>query len=385
MSRKKLIFTLISLLVIGATSISIGISSGDITNFYLDKTGIHTLTENTTTFHEDSLSVINNIEIDTSVTYDIDIIEGNNYSLNYTGTNLSHSFNDGLLTISDTITTGEPTTKFIFHGGLSSIYTSTTFPFDTDNHQITITVPKSSTVDHINFLCHSGDIQVGDISASTLSMVNEYGDVDFSGTTAQTVDVAINNGTLSMDNMTAPSFMLTSDYGDVTILNTVIDNLNAKIKNGDFTANNLNATSFVLSSNYGDVTFSNSNIDTCDTIMENGELTIHGLLSNTFNLSSDYGNMFANNFTVTNLRATLDSGNYEMTGSIKNSGNFISKYGDITLNLENSETEFSTDISTDYGEIDVNGKPNGTLTDSTKIIKAYAKNGDISIQFDTHI
>lgn len=162
-------------------------------------------------------------------------------------------------------------------------------------------------------------------------------------------------------------------------------------KISDFQTSNLE-----FSNSYGDSTFTNintgeklfltdMNYEDVNISMSSGKLKITNLKISNVDISNSYGDVILDKVIADKLRSSLSSGNLDISEADLKKIDLDNSYGDVTLELIGSDTDYSLDLNTSYGEIRIgNNKYEDhydTNYEGPRKINADLSNGDIRIRF----
>jgi DUF4097 and DUF4098 domain-containing protein YvlB len=152
---------------------------------------------------DNALSDFSEISIDCSVA-DITIKSGSDYRLSFSGVSdlePTASVKDGVLTIK------QPNSTII---GLHN----------TNNCEMTLTVPADSKLDSINVSSDVGNISVEDLTASAVSVSSDVGDVTLTGCDFSEIDASANIGDIEFHSgidLSDAEISLITDLGTVSV------------------------------------------------------------------------------------------------------------------------------------------------------------------------
>ena len=197
------------------------------------------------------------------------------------------------------------------------------------NNYIKIYLPADAALDKINVEDAAGDIDASGFTTDDLNLSVSYGDLTLDNVTALDSDITLSSGSSSIKDFNASKMKYSNSYG-----------------NAKFT--NINNSSVTLPDSK---TFDNFNAS-----LSSGEINIKGLNSSSIDISNSYGNVTCEEVTGDKLSASLSSGDFDVSKSDIKDISVSDSYGDVTLNVNGTTEDYRFDLSTSYGDINVDGK-----------------------------
>ena len=239
-------------------------------------------------------------------------------------------------------------------GGISGgIFLDMGFRSSLSDPVIRLYLPEGAAYSDVDISSDFGNMDVSGFSADTLTLNLGYGDLDMKDISAGTADIYLDFGNLDMENITADTSEIYLDYGDLGI------------KGCSFTDTEITAASGTI---------------------ETQESSI-----NTLVLTANYGDASLQGMTVRSADLTIESGSLYFAASGLETLNGVNEFGDTVFVLSDAE-DYSFDLVTEFGEItlfaDIPGRlslPNtGEMTFTSdggrdKKIEFTAESGDIQI------
>lgn len=227
--------------------------------------------------------------------------------------------------------------------------TLTFFDFGNDEaNELIITVPNGADVYGINIFADYGNVSVKDISARSMQLYANCGNVSLNGAKA-TGDVYCDsqNGNVTVKDLTCGNFLGVPYNGNI-----VIDSL----KTGKLE---------IVEAHCANAEIKNCTTNEFAMITDSGNLTVNNMVCNTFNIESKYGNADVSRLITQKLSADNINGNmsFELVGEKE-------KYG-LDISSSNSSVKIG---DKDYPKAQIN-------TDSENLIKVYADYANIDIDF----
>ena len=253
--------------------------------------------------------------------FDVKIINGDNYSVTYP---TGENLNSSYKIDGDTLKVSvKGKNKFGINISIADFTDE-----NPDDHSIVVTVPEKTDLDSITVITQDGDCAVDSQTADTYNLTLYCGD-------------------LSVTNSKGKTFKLKNSEGDISINDTTLKTFSGKLSDGD-------------------ATISNSNLDKINIELSEGDFTLSDSVAKHINNKQLDGD-----FTLSYCETeNLDSKLYE---------------GDFTAKFEDGETNYSTNLSAEDGDIYFAGDDKGTKfqskNSSKKSITASVLDGDITVEF----
>lgn len=253
--------------VLGVAFIAVGIFTGGNSVLNISKSGFDFGEVNIQS--EEIIYAISddiiNIDVDTAYN-DVYIVSGSQFTLSYSSEDITVTESDGTLIVDDKEVNG----NFITFG---------LFSITENKDELFLIIPEYISLDNINISVNSGNVKIINQDAQTLSVENDYGDIELSEITADNIVIDQNSGDLDVLNVSTESLNIESTYGDIYIENLSSTSLSAVLNSGDLTCSNSNITDINLKNQYGDITIEligNEENYTIDLTLVYGDFRLNG-------------------------------------------------------------------------------------------------------------
>lgn len=350
----KIILTSLILIVAGIALLFTGFGlGGQVYGFSLNQNGFQVFApslqpESSNTYIKETISLESFDSIDADMEFcEIRLVAGNHYSLSYnlsSTTILNYDIIDGTLQISENYKNSSKHAVSVQWFSIGTINNSS-------NHEteyIEISVPQDVLLKDIHVTDDYGDIYLHDFSAGNVYIKSDYSIMELENLAVSSLEIKSQSGELQIADTTGDSLSITNKYGNMELSDlNITKNADFSVSSGCLELDNTYFHSWSIDSEYGDI---------------NG----HSVSCNSANLTSQSSNCKIKEFTVNSFEAD-------------------SKYGDIALQLTASTNTYSYDLSTEYGEIDLD---NWVITtqnsfihssDSPNSIHINSQSGNIKI------
>ncbi len=169
-----------------------------------------------------------NLEIDVDVSERISVKRGEEFSVRYNEKYMEFS-NDG-----DTVKLTQVNDVKIMLFGIGS--------WNIQNHTLEITVPEEVTLQDIKISASAGIVEVGEISAESLSVNSHLGDINLNNITADSVTTLMSTGAVNIREIEANMLSIGSSLGDVKVDDARIGSFAADLSTGSMDAKNIEIT-----------------------------------------------------------------------------------------------------------------------------------------------
>lgn len=347
MKSKKTWFLLSFACILLGTLLSAGgVALGGIPGFYLDRTGIHGSRESTRNSVESFSDVLeledfDRMELDIHDA-DVTLVPSDRYAVDYRIAGVTKApvckVEDGRLIFQDDPSRGDPRLWFLYVGPDASHVQEQNH----DPYYVNIEFPADRTFSEIRIQMESGDLTLPDLSADTLQVTDEYGDVSLEGLTGQDLKLSMSSGDFSAGRLAAVQAELRNEYGDLSLESYSGDSLSLDTSSSYLTLGDIQAKLFQIRNEYGDILISQVSGD-CLTVDQNT------------------GSFLADRLDVTDTR-------------IRN------EYGDVQLRLAEDPAVYGCDLHTGYGFIRVDGRTIPESDDDQEVSYRSAGAGKQSLQ-----
>ena len=123
------------------------------------------------------------------------------------------------------------------------------------NSYLEITYPKGVKLGSAAVELSAGKLNVNGIECETLTVDDDFGDVDISNVSAKSLRAKLNAGDLKVRNVRADKLNVTNDFGKVTLDDAVSDDIVMKLNSGDMRGSGVSAGNLIVDNDFGKVVF----------------------------------------------------------------------------------------------------------------------------------
>jgi len=257
----------------------------------------------------------------------------------------------------------EEAPKYSLKDGILTFDDSDCFPnsysinFNLDN-TIKIYLPEAAALTKLNIENSSGDVILAGFTTEYMNVKVSYGNFTMKEAAAAEADITLSSGNSRMTDFQVGRLDFTNSYG-----------------NAKFT--NINTGAALLPDG---VTYEEFKLT-----MSSGNVNINCLTSSSIGIRNSYGDVTCKEVTADEFDLDLSSGRLVVDKADLQNIDVNNSYGDVTLNLIGSEKDYSYDLSTSYGKINVgNSSYDDHLSkdnDGSRSVNADLSSGDVEINF----
>jgi DUF4097 and DUF4098 domain-containing protein YvlB len=229
--------------------------------------------------------------------------------------------------------------------------------FNLDN-TIKIYLPEATALTKLLIENSSGDVILEGFTAEDMNVRVSYGNFTLKEAAAAEAEITLSSGNSRMTDFQVGRLDFTNSYGNAKFTN--INTGDAKLPDG--------------------VTYQEFKLN-----MSSGNVNINGLTSSSIGIRNSYGDVTCEEVIADEFDLDLSSGRLEVGNADLQDIDVTNSYGDVTLNLLGSEEDYSYDLSTSYGNINVGNKSYedhlNKDNNGTRNVNADLSSGDVEINF----
>ena len=333
----------------GILSAAAGIAAGGWFGVQITRDGIRSASSETRPYilKKTKLDDFSGIKIDINSEADIEFLPSEDgsayleYTLDGTGAEPLWGVSGDTLTV---------TQKGILSGGIFlDIGSLSTF----SDSVVRLYLPEGTDCSDVEISSDFGSMDISGFTADTLTLNLGYGDLDMKDIRTDKADIYLDFGDLDMENITSDTSEIDLDYG------------NLSVKGCSFTDTEITAAS--------------GSIETQDTIID------------TLVLTDNYGDASLQGMTVRSADLTIESGSLYFAASGLETLTGVNEFGDTVFVLSDAQ-DYAYDLVTEFGEItlsdDIPGRLSSPATGEMsftsdggreKTIEFTAESGDIQV------
>lgn len=333
----------------GVLAAAAGLAAGGWFGIQITRDGIRSASSDNEPYilKKTKLDNFSEIKIDIGSEADIELLPSDDnsccleYSLDGNGAEPVWDVSDDTLTVSQ---------KGVISGG---IFLDMGFQSRLSDPVIRLYLPEGASYSDVDISSDFGNMDISGFSADTLTLNLEYGDLDMKDISAGTADIYLDFGNLDMENITADTSEIYLDYGDLGIKGCSFADAEITAASGNIETQDTSIDTLVLTDNYGDASLQGMTVRSADLTIESGSLY----------------------FAASGLET--------LTG--------VNEFGDTVFVLSDAE-DYAFDLVTEFGEITLSDDIPGRLSlpntgemsftsesSGDKKIEFTAESGDIQI------
>jgi len=292
-------------------------SLGGTPGFYFDRTGFHSSNdalEDTVIKGEEELEKFESIEAEVR-NADLEIAVTDRFAIEYC---VDGSFGKPVLTVRNGKLTfkEQEESRFWVVGGFGSVGSKRE-----QKYYVKIEIPKGTALADVILDAENAKVVLPSLDAERVSLKNEYGDIEMGDVKGKQFMVHSEDGRLSAGKLNVDVVEIENDYGAVEIEAVDGKRFKADLENGDFEVGELTIDQAELENEYGDIDISHAARGKLAVKLEDGDLAIGEL-------------------ELSELKAECE-------------------YGSAELGLAKEIEEYSLDLKTEYGRIEL---PDGNVS-----------------------
>lgn len=334
MKNKRLIWILSFISVgIGVVCMVIAWSLGGTPGFYFDRTGFHSANdalEDTVMKGEEELEEFESIEVEVRDA-DLEIAVTDRFAIAYC---VDGSLGKPALTVKNGKLSFREQEEghFWVVGGFGSVGSKRE-----QKYYVKIEIPEGTFLADVTLDAENAKVVLPSLDAERVSLKNEYGDIKMGDLKGRQFKSHSEDGRLSAGKLSVDEAEIENDYGAVEIEAVDGKQLKADLENADFAVGELKIEQAELENEYGDIEISHASGGKLAAKLEDGDLAI---------------------------------GELELSDLIAEC-----EYGSAELGLAKAAGEYSLDLKTEYGRIEL---PDGDVRNTDGDGMQYQSRNDAS-------
>lgn len=239
------------------------------------------------------------------------------------------------------------------------------------------------------FNLNSGNVLVKEGSFDTLFMQNDFGNIELRQVNIdQTSDITMNSGTFTLQDTQCDQFNFSGSFDTVNINTLSAASVKMQLDSGDVSLDQLTSDSMEISNNFGNIDLRQVNVgQTVDVTMDSGTFTLKETQCDRFDFSGSFITVNINTLSAASLKMQMDSGKAKLEQLTSDAIEISNNFGNVDLKLTQSLELYRYDVSTEFGKIIIGGSDVGTsyrtlfgMEDTDKWIQIHSDSCDVSIE-----
>lgn len=168
------------------------------------------------------------------------------------------------------------------------------FVFGNENkYDVTITVPTGTELSDVDLTTDAGDLDLKDISTSTLNIETDSGDLKLNSVFATDATIISDSADIDFENVDFSKSTIKTDAGDYKIKNSEIDDLDIESDAGDLKIDDSTIDNIKAEFDAGDIKAEDSTINSGSCKTDLGDIKLDGNIGDV-STSSDGGDIRIN-------------------------------------------------------------------------------------------
>ncbi len=232
-------------------------------------------------------------------------------------------------------------------------------PWQRDEY-LTVYLPQDAVLKDVTLQSESGSVSGSSITADSLKLTAEFGNVTLDGITCADAYIQMESGGLELTGYSNGNLTVKNDFGNSVLKDISAKDMTAEVESGNFSAENTSADNLTLTQEFGMASLTNAAIAKAATVTsESGDIELNGFSANTLSLDNSFGSVSAKDVTADTCTFQLESGDCKIDEFDTRDTTVESQYGNVTFTLTNPILGYFLDLDTEFGEIKINREKMG--------------------------
>lgn len=246
-NKNRILLISLGCIAVGIVLLIVGMLLGGHPGFYIDRAGLHPLSKNGPLVKEKTeLTEFSSIDIELNYS-DLEIIPSDGYYIEY---QLDGSNPEPVMEVKKQKLCLKE--KSFNHGMGFNIFTIGNFGTDeVYDYYVKLYVPADEYFNHVRLRSDDGRINTGDISAETMDITNDYGNVEMKSFKGKTFKVSLDDGDFKIEYLEAETINIDNSYGKSVLSDVKSQNLTANLDDGDIIIGKSNIGNLRVDNDYG--------------------------------------------------------------------------------------------------------------------------------------
>ncbi len=206
----------------------------------------------------------------------------------------------------------------------------------------------------------------------------------------ETVELTADMGDITIDSIEAASMTLELSMGDLRMEAFDGNSLTAVMDSGSFDAGTISGKAVTIQNNMGDVTCDSLSADDASITLDMGSLDLETCTAGVLSIENGMGDVDIRYLENTEQgTVTMDMGSFCAEECVLTALTVTNGMGDIDMGLTGTIDDYALDLSTDLGDVDVEGyDQDGNLgsrfvstNKDANALSAHSDSGSVSIHF----
>lgn len=280
----------------------------------------------------------------------------------------------------------EQKSKYNINGNL------TFFSFGLNNDKmfsdeyVKIYIPEGSALGNTSIKNESGDIILSNLKCEELTIVDSYGNINTGTISCKTLDTKLDSGDFKFDEISADSITIKDQYGNLDGDKIFGTKINMDMESGYINISDIAADNLSIASSYGNIDIDKQNIKEKLAIKaESGNISFKDVTAKAVAADNSYGDLICDKMNVKSADIKIESGECDLGELITDNLNVKSNYGNVILQLNGNCSDYTYDLQTEYGSIEIDGKDMGDTcigldNNKQKAMKISCESGNITVE-----
>ena len=204
------------------------------------------------------------------------------------------------------------------------------------------------------------------------------------GAEFDTVRLADGSGEVAAKDITAQSLTVEADFGNVELSDLQAETSEITMESGDFKAEASELGELVLVQKFGAVRLCDVSCGEAKITSESGEIRLEGVTAAAFDVKSSFGDVEGEAVSAAGGTFELESGACILRSLDIPTLSIDSDFGDVKLTLASAVAEYMFDLDTEFGDVEIDHRDMGSayrsLETREKSVVVRCDSGNIRIE-----
>lgn len=252
-----------------------------------------------------------------------------------------------------------------------------------ENAYVKISIPAGLEFDTVRLVNECGEVTAAEFWAESLTVEAYFGNVELKQVSGGLAQIFLESGKLTLTGATQDSLTIRNQFGTAALSDISAQTSAITMESGDFLAETSDLGKLVLVQGFGAVRLTDVSLADTSITSESGKIRLDGVTAGELEVKSMFGDVDGERVTARSGSMEVESGTCTLRTLDIPVLAIESDYGDVKLELTGAAEEYTFDLATEFGDVEVDRRGMGStyrsLETHEKSLTVFCESGSIRI------
>ncbi len=252
-----------------------------------------------------------------------------------------------------------------------------------ENAYVKISIPAGLEFDTVRLVNECGAVTAAEFWAKSLTVEADFGNVELKQVSGGAAQIFLESGKLTLTGAAQDSLAIRNQFGAAVLSDVSAQTAEITMESGDFLAEASDLGELVLVQGFGEVRLADVSLADTSITNESGMIRFDDVTAGELEVKSSFGDVDGERVTARSGSMEVESGTCTLRALDIPVLAIESDFGDVNLELIGAAEEYTYDLATEFGNVEVDRRGMGStyrsLETHKKSLTVSCESGSIRI------